>query len=273
MPLPDSIALDRPIGIFDAGIGSYAIVERVRARFPRQDILYLADRASFPYGAKTPDELLASVRRATEYLCNEGCVAVVLASNAPSVVVLDALRAVSPAPVIGIFPPLQEAIARSRSKQVAVLGVASLVNSAAMQAYVRQHRAETSEVLLVNASPLVDLVEHFTFLNDPATTQDIVNRSISGIRASNPAVDVMTMSSTHLPWLKPFFETAAPDVLFLDPADAVLDELLPFTSNASGSTRCVATATAALSLEQFNAALRLLGMPQEAEAAILEPAI
>jgi len=70
--------LHRPIGIFDAGIGSYAIVERVRAHFPMQDILYFADRASFPYGAKTPGELLASVKSATEYLGNEGCVAVVL---------------------------------------------------------------------------------------------------------------------------------------------------------------------------------------------------
>lgn len=60
--------LHRPIGIFDAGIGSYAVVERVRARFPRQDIVYFADRASFPYGSKAPAQLLASVRAATEYL-------------------------------------------------------------------------------------------------------------------------------------------------------------------------------------------------------------
>jgi len=59
-------SLHRPIAVFDAGIGSYAIVAEIRKRLPRQDILYFADRASFPYGAMgrermqaTLDELLA----------------------------------------------------------------------------------------------------------------------------------------------------------------------------------------------------------------------
>ncbi|PRC90918.1 glutamate racemase [Solimicrobium silvestre] len=251
--------LHRPIGIFDAGIGSYAIVERVRARFPMQDIIYFADRASFPYGAKTPEELLESVRSATDYLCNEGCAAVVLASNAPSVVVLDALRAAVSVPVIGIFPPVREAIERSKSKQVAILGVRSLVSSDAMKIYANKNSTPESKVLLINASSLVDLVENFTFLNDPGATQEIVTRFILEVRRAAPEVDVMTMSSTHLPWLKQFFMSAAPDVLFLDPADAVLDELHSYTSNGAGYTRCVATETAELSLERFNAALLSLG--------------
>jgi glutamate racemase len=263
------MTLHQPIGIFDAGIGSYAIVERVRARFPLQDIVYLADRASFPYGGKTPDELLASVRRAASYLCAQGCQAVVLASNAPSVMVLDALRAAVPVPVFGIFPPLREALARSKSKQVAVLGVASLVNSEAMKTYVRQEAGPDGEVLLVNASALVDIVERFAFLGDPAATAHTVRQFIDDIRRRAPALDVMTMSSTHLPWLRPFFESAASDVLFLDPADSVLEQLQPHASAGSGRTCCLATQTAELSLESFNAALHALGAPDSAVLATL----
>jgi len=258
------MTLHRPIGIFDAGIGSYAVVERVRARFPLQDLVYFADRASFPYGTKTPAELLASVRSATEYLSGEGCVAVVLASNAPSVVVLDALRAAVAVPVIGIFPPVREAIERSRSKQVAVLGVRSMIVSEAMRSYAENYRTPESRVLLVDASPLVDLVENFIFLNDPLSTREIVSRFIEEVRRANPDVDVMTMSSTHLPWLKSFFQSAAPDVVFLDPADAVLEELHPYTSVALGQTCVVATETTEFSLEKFNAALRSLGVSHQA---------
>lgn len=257
--------LHAPIGIFDAGIGSYAVVERVRARFPKQDILYFADRASFPYGAKTPDELLASVKGATEYLSSEGCAAVVLASNAPSVMVLDALREAVDVPVIGVFPPVQEAIEQSRNKHVAVLGVRSMVTSEAMQAYTARNSTPGSEVSLINASPLVDLVENFSFLNDPAATQEAVSRFITDVRRAYPLVDVMTMSSTHLPWLERFFRVAAPDVAFLDPADAVLDQLIPYVSAGSGQTRFVATETATLTLDQFNSALRTLGVSQQAE--------
>ncbi|MYM98604.1 glutamate racemase [Duganella vulcania] len=256
--------LQRPVGIFDAGIGSYAIVERVRAAFPAQDVLYFADRGSFPYGAKSPQQLLEVVQRATAFLHGQGCVAVVLASNAPSVVVLEPLRAAAAVPVIGIFPPVAEAVRRSASGRVAVLGVRSMVDSAAMQAYAAAHRG-AGEVLLVNASALVELVENFDFVHRPQATQAAVDRFIGELRAAHPRVDVMTMSSTHLPWLKPCFEAAAPDVQFLDPADSVLDELAPHTSAGAGLTRCVATASAELSLEDFNTALRALGTPLQAE--------
>jgi len=251
--------LHRPIGIFDAGIGSYAIVERVRARFPKQDIIYFADRASFPYGAKTPAELLFSVQSATQYLQDEGCVAVVLASNAPSVVVLEPLRAAVSVPVIGVFPPICEAIARSKTAEVAVLGVRSMITSEALRVYADRNRIANSQVVLVNASSLVDLVENFAFILDPVGTQESVTNFLSEVRALHPNIDVMTMSSTHLPWLKSFFESAAPDVLFLDPADTVLDELDSHTSNGEGRTRCVATETEELSLHDFNAALQSLG--------------
>jgi glutamate racemase len=256
--------LHQPIGIFDAGIGSYAIVERVRARFPQQDILYFADRASFPYGAKTPEALLQSVRQATQYLQQQGCVAVVLASNAPSVVVLEPLRAAVDVPVIGIFPPVREATTLSKTGEVAILGVRSMVTSDAMRQDADANRLHDAQVLLINASSLVDLVENFTFIHDPVRTQEIVTAFILELRAAHPRIDVMTMSSTHLPWLRRFFETAAPDVSFLDPADGVLAQLEAMTSIGSGQTACIATETPELTLDAFNEALTILGTPHRA---------
>jgi len=256
--------LHRPIGIFDAGIGSYAIVERVRARFPQQDIVYFADRESFPYGAKTPAELLSSVQRATEFLQAQGCVAVILASNAPSIVVLTPLRAAVSVPVIGVFPPVREALSRSTTKEVAILGVRSMTDSQAMRDYADAHREPDSSVHLINASPLVDLVETFAFIDAPEETQRVVTDFIAKVRQAQPAIDVMTMSSTHLPWLKPFFEAAAPDVSFLDPADTVIEEIATHTSSGEGRTVCVATESEKLPLLEFNAALKAIGAPIQA---------
>ncbi len=41
-------ALIKRFEVFDAGIGSYAAISAIQQQPPRQDILYLADRASFP---------------------------------------------------------------------------------------------------------------------------------------------------------------------------------------------------------------------------------
>ncbi|MFL9923010.1 aspartate/glutamate racemase family protein [Herbaspirillum lusitanum] len=256
--------LKQPIGIFDAGIGSYAIVERVHQHFPLQDILYLADRASFPYGAKSPAELLASVSKAADYLQSQGCGAIILASNAPSIMVLDGLCEVCGIPVIGVFPPVEEAVKASASKRVAVLGVKSMVTSEAMQHYVARYRPAGAEVLLINASAMVDLVENFMFLNNPAETQAQVRAFVTALLDRHPELDVMTLSSTHLPWLKPFFEQAAPHIRFLDPADSVLAQISPFTLEGRGAIRCVATETAAFPVSEFNTALAQLGFAGEA---------
>ena len=45
----------------------------------------------------------------------------------------------------------------------------------------------------------------------------------------HPGVDVCTLSSTHLPWLRAFFEQAAPQVQFLDPAQSVVERLAALT--------------------------------------------
>jgi glutamate racemase len=180
------------------------------------------------------------------------------------VIVLDPLRAAVSVPVIGVFPPIREAIKGSKTKEVAVLGVRSMITSEAMRAFVDGSRTAGSKVFLVNASSLVDLVENFTFINDPRHTQEVLTRFVTDVRGANPGIDVMTMSSTHLPWLKPFFTTAAPDVSFLDPADTVLGEIDPYTSNGEGRTRCVATETAELTLQALNAAFRALGAPLQA---------
>lgn len=286
---PSASALHRPIGIFDAGIGSYAIVELVRRHYPRQDIIYFADRASFPYGSRTPGELAASVGAAIERLAGLGAQAVVLASNAPSVMVLDTIRAAMPVPVLGIYPPIADALAQSRSGHIAVLGVQSLISSPEIRTYISREAQSVLQasaapatatatgsaapagrpadsigpVTLVNASSLVAHVEDGRFLSAPEATQLAVTDFMRQLRQDLPLLDTCTLSSTHLPWLRHYFEAAAPDMLFLDPAQALLPLLLPHVSTGSGKVLCLASATPAYPLDGLRQMLRLLGVDIE----------
>ena len=106
-PLPKLV---RPVAVFDAGIGSYAAVAAIRRLLPEQDIPYFADRASFPYGGKGRAELLAILRRTLRYLDGFDPAAILVASNAPSITVLDDLAGVSPAPLFGVRPPVAAAV-------------------------------------------------------------------------------------------------------------------------------------------------------------------
>ncbi len=251
--------LECPIGVFDAGIGSYQAVEKLRRLFPRQDLVYLADRASFPYGAKSELELTACVESGVELLAREGCRTVLLASNAPSVMVLEQLRPRLNVPVFGVYPPIARALQLSRSGGVAVLGVASMIHSAQMCAYVRA-QAGRAHVRLVNASSLVQKVEDGSFLSDRPGTRKAVREFLHRLREEVPGLDVGTLSSTHLPWLLPYLEEAAPEVRWLDPLDEALRSLEPFCCEGSGSTVCLVTESPQNPYSEFQQILRRLNL-------------
>ena len=240
--------LQRPVAVFDAGIGSYAIVQRLQQCFAWLDLIYFADRASFPYGGKSREVLAPLIEATVARLGTWGASAVVLASNAPSVMVLEGLQAAGlPVPVRGVFPPVREALAASRSGVVVVMGVASLASSPQIQAYIRRE-ADGRPVAVENASAMVELVENGSFLSQPQATQTAVDAFMAELLRRHPGADVCTLSSTHLPWLQPFFERAAPQVRFLDPADSVVAELEAFIGAAGqrapghvGQVLCVAT--------------------------------
>lgn len=254
--------LHKPIGVFDAGIGSYAIVQEIRRAHPAQDILYLADRASFPYGSKDKTELSAVVLAAIQALVRLGAQAVVLASNAPSVVVLDDLKPCLLAPVVGVYPPVREALRLSATGHIAVLGVQSLVTSPEIQAYIRRE-AEGKQAETVNGSPLVEYVENGDFLARPAQTQAAVDRYMADLRRRWPDIDTCTLSSTHLPWLLHYFERAAPGMQYVDPAASVIEQLRPWFSGGQGRTICLATESPAHPLAGLRTMLDTLGVQLE----------
>jgi glutamate racemase len=214
--------MNGPIAVFDAGIGSYAIVAEIQRRLPKQDIIYFADRASFPYGSKGQQELLSIMRKTITFLESHSPSAIVVASNAPSIMVLDEIKQFSNVPMFGIYPPLEKALSASVSGHVGIMGVHSLVKSAAMERFVNRHNTSQSNITMINASPMVELVETGSFLFNPADTQAAVTAFVNKILQQNPSIDVLTLSSTHLPWLRQFFEVSCPECQFLDPAEDIV---------------------------------------------------
>ncbi|WP_347556854.1 aspartate/glutamate racemase family protein [Robbsia sp. KACC 23696] len=261
----DKHTLHRPVGIFDAGIGSYAIVRLVQQHYPQQDVLYLADRASFPYGAKDKDALFDVTSAAISRLRTMGAEAIIVASNAPSITVLDAIRKTVAGPLLGVYPPVARAIAISKSKSVGLLGVQSLVDSAELRQYVLTQSADNGRVTAFNASPLVALVEAGDFIKNRALTQETIRRFLAPIMTANDAIDVFMLSSTHLPWLRPLLEAVAPRCVFLDPAEEVVARLAPHVTEGSGTVSAIVTASSAYPFHEFEAMLHKLDIPLKTE--------
>ena len=127
--------MNKPIAVFDAGLGSYAIVEAIKKAYPKKDIIYFADRKSFPYGTKTTDELKTIIEDSVDFLLKKGASFIVLASNAPSITVLDKIK--NKDNVIGIYPPLKNVI-NDKKKNTLIIGAKVMIDSFELQEYIKK---------------------------------------------------------------------------------------------------------------------------------------
>ena len=59
---------EKPIGVFDSGVGGISTLAAMTRELPEEDFLYFGDTRNAPYGTKTTEEVLACVRQVVERL-------------------------------------------------------------------------------------------------------------------------------------------------------------------------------------------------------------
>ncbi len=266
---------NNPIAVFDSGVGSYSIVRVLRERLPKEDIVYFADRASFPYGQKTHDELKGIV---------EGTIAllerdyhpklIVIASNTPSIQVLDELTGID-TPLVGVFPPVEKAAQISKTRQIGILATKGAVESSEIDDFIEQKNLPVDvTVHKVNASPLVALIEPGTFQSDPESSKATIRSFIDSVLNEYPDIDVMTLSSTHLPFLYDYLVELYPNITFLDPAEevaaevkAALQSIDQLANGEDGTIKVITTvdAVGTLKPEELQNILSILGLQTTVE--------
>ncbi len=75
------IMSNKPIGIFDSGIGGTSIFKEINVLLPNENCIYLADSKNAPYGNKSKEDILQLSIKNTEYLLSKGCKIIVVACN------------------------------------------------------------------------------------------------------------------------------------------------------------------------------------------------
>ena len=203
------------IVVFDSGLGSLSVIKSIR-KIITADIIYYADQVSYPYGRKTVRQL-DKIMKSTIAKLQEKFEPdiIVVGSNTPSLL-LDIEKKNK---IIGVFPPLMEAVTKTKTGHIGILATKSVVKSKALEKYIEKNVSSKIQVTKINATPLVDLVESGKFLSQRQSSKNIIRKIISPHLESK--IDVFTLSSTHLPFLLPILKELFPNTVFLDPADSV----------------------------------------------------
>ena len=208
------------IAVFDSGLGSLSIIKAIQ-KICKSDIVYFADQKNFPYGKKSKKQLEKIIKQTIKLLEeNFSSDLIVMASNTPSLMVKIANRK-----VIGVYPPIKEAMIISKTKNIAILGTEAAIKSKSLSSYIKKiNFSKDKKIYKVNSSALVNLVESNKFVTDKIYCRKIIKKTLTEVFANK--IDVATLSSTHLSFLKSLLSSEFPQVKFIDPADMVAEKVL-----------------------------------------------
>jgi len=216
------------IAVFDSGFGSLSIIREIQKKF-KGELIYFADQKNFPYGVKSKIELENIIRETTVLLEKKfSPELIVMASNTPTLL-LNFSR-ISPK-IIGVYPPLNDAVKISRTRNVAILGTRSVIQSESVTEFIEKCNVPNDIVIhKIDCSLLVELVESGKFLTDEEYCKNIIKEVLEDVFLDN-LIDVATLSSTHLPFLEPFLRSIFKNVKFLDPAKNISNVLKDFVED------------------------------------------
>ena len=206
------------IAVFDSGLGSLSIIKAIQ-KICKSEIIYFADQKNFPYGKKSKKQLETIIKQTIKLLENFSPDVVVMASNTPSLLV-NANRK-----IIRVNPPIKEAMMRSKTKNIAILGTQAAIKSKSLSKYIKKFNfSKDKKIYKIDVSILVDLVESNKFVTDKIYCKKIIKKTLSDVFSNK--IDVATLSSTHLSFLKSLLESEFPQVKFVDPADIIAIKVL-----------------------------------------------
>ena len=203
-PMPQPLA-DAPIGVFDSGIGGLSIAQEIARHLPNERILYYADTAHVPYGARSDQEIRQLTAQAIEWLYRQGCKIAVVACNTASAFSLDYLRDYygEHFPIVGLVPALKPAVLQTQSKVVAVLATPATFRGRLLQEVTHKFAEPAGvKVLPVTSLELVPFVEA-GLQNSPACLA-VLQQVLQPVVAQG--ADYLVLGCTHYPFLKDAIE-------------------------------------------------------------------
>ena len=212
------VSVDKPLGVFDSGVGGITILKAISQVLPDESLLYLADQAHVPYGARSLEQIREFSQEITRYLLTQGAKLIVVACNTASAAALHYLREIFPQTLfVGMEPAVKPAAETTRSGVVGVLATTATFQGA-LYASVIERFTQGVTVLQDTCPGLVAQIENGHL--DTPETRLILEKAIHPMLKAG--IDTIVQGCTHYPFVTPLIqEIAGPQVRVIDPSPAI----------------------------------------------------
>lgn len=215
---------NRPIGLFDSGIGGLTCLPYLRKELPNEKVVYFGDTDRAPYGSKTIEKIEKYTCQIADFLVENDVKMIVIACNTISATCLNLLRKRHPQiPIIGIISPIAKKIAREEKSyiEVGIIGTKVTVKSGA---YANIITSKNKDVKVYSkACPLfVPLIEE-NLIDSEMTTLAIKHYMDDFIELND--LKKVVLGCTHYPLLEERIQQIYPNIELLNPSKEVIFEV------------------------------------------------
>lgn len=190
----------RPIGIFDSGIGGLTLAHEIKKILPNERIIYFGDTAHLPYGDKSPTSIQAYSIKICNVLLQQNCKHIVIACNSASSAAYELVKTYvgSKAEVTSVIDPIVDYVGEKyEGKTVGVLGTKQTIFS----------NIYKSKIDLL--SKKIDVRSLATPLLAPMIEEGFFGNTISGSIIKEylkdpvlEGIDALVLGCTHYPLIK-----------------------------------------------------------------------
>ena len=213
---------NRPIGVFDSGVGGLTVLSALSKILPNESIYYVGDTARVPYGNKSKSSILKFSKQITKWLLKQDCKIIVIACNSASSLALNHLKSNLLTSIIGVIEPgIKSALKNTKNKKIGVLGTRATINSSI---YFKKFKEIDKKISVFSkACPLfVPLVEEgFISGHIPLS---ICNHYLNELKKTE--IDTLILACTHYPLLaSTISQVLGPSIKLIDSSLATADEV------------------------------------------------
>jgi glutamate racemase len=190
--------MDKPIGIFDSGVGGLTVAREVFSLLPYEDVVYFGDVGRYPYGGRSPEIITRFAMQDVSLLLEHDVKYVICACNTVSAVALDDLKGSYSIPMIGVIHPgAAAAVAATKNGRIGVIGTNATISSNAYAHSIHNLNADLKVYSL--ACPLFVPLAEEGYVEKEATyliARDYLQTML------DVGIDTLILGCTHYPLLK-----------------------------------------------------------------------
>lgn len=227
---------NRPIGVFDSGIGGLTVLKEIMEQLPGEDIVYFGDTARIPYGTRSKETVIKYFFQSVRFLLTKEIKAIVIACNTASALAMEESQKAFDIPILGVIEPgAKAAVSATKNSTIGVIGTEGTINSQSYQKKIRR-MLPTAEIIGISCPLFVPIVEEGWESTDVAyiTAQKYL------IELKEHNADALVLGCTHYPALRytinkvlgdkvrlinPAYETAKAAKIMLKERDLISNRL------------------------------------------------